>query len=79
MFEHDARYSDNPFYDNEAGRQHRRRNFDLCNGLDMIKLSIVIDQMVEDGLHPRVAELYKTQAGALLAQLRSENNRNFKV
>lgn len=57
---------------------HRKRNFDLCDGINMIKLSIVIDKMVEDGLHPRLAEIYNLQAGALLAALRSENNRNFK-
>lgn len=56
--------------------QHRRFNYELCEAIDTLKLGIVLDRMVEAGkLHPRLAELYRGQAGCLLALLRSENNR----
>ena len=63
--------------DDEAGRAHRQRNYELCDALDMIKLSVALDDMVEDGLHPQLAKIYKMQGAALLAALRSENNRTF--
>ena len=58
--------------------KHRKRNYDICTALDMIKLSIVLDEMVEDGMHPQLARIYKMQGSSLLAALRSENNRTFE-
>jgi hypothetical protein len=57
---------------------YKRFNFDLCRALDMTKLGIVLDQMVETGaIDKRMAELFHLQAGSLLALMLSENNRTF--
>jgi hypothetical protein len=58
-----------------VGLQYRKINFDLCTALDLTKLSIVLDKLVEAGMHPNQAKLYKTQADALLQLMCSENNR----
>lgn len=59
----------------EDGGRYRKINYDLCTAVDLTKLSIVLDKMVEAGMHPNQAVLYKTQASALLQLMRSENNR----
>lgn len=59
----------------QTGSQYRKINYDLCTALDLTKLSIVLDKMVEAGMHPNQAVLYKAQADALLQLMRSENNR----
>jgi hypothetical protein len=66
--------STNPGSDSDA---HRRRNFDICKGINMTSLGIVLDDMVEAGMPKELAEIYKLQAGSLLALLRTENNRIF--
>ena len=69
-----------PFSPESSGHpvddQHRRYNFDICRAIDMTKLGIVLDKMVEDGwMDSGMAKIYETQASALLAAIRAENNR----
>jgi hypothetical protein len=73
---HDTRFNEEPRpWKPAAQDQHRKINFDLCTAIDLTKVSIVLDKLVEAGMHPNLAKLYKVQADALLQQLRSENNR----
>lgn len=56
--------------------QHRRNQYDVCQGINMTKLSVALNKLVEQGTIKReLADLYKSQAGALLAVILSENNR----
>lgn len=56
--------------------QHRRNQYDVCQGLNMTRLNIALDKLVEQGTIPRaLANLYSAQAGTLLAVILSENNR----
>lgn len=59
----------------EEQQLHRKHNHKLCTALDMTKLGIELDSLVKDGLDKRLAEIFFTQAQALLAALLSENNR----
>lgn len=56
---------------------HRKRNYDICQGINLTSLSIVLDDMVAAGMPKELAEIYKLQAGSLLALIRTENNRIF--
>ena len=55
--------------------EHRRFNYELCTSLDLTKLHITIDKMIEAGLDEHLGYLYFMQAQTLLATLCSENNR----
>lgn len=60
----------------EGDTQHRQHNYELCQAIDLTKLGIILEKMVNDGkLHPQMATIYKIQGNALLAALLSENNR----
>lgn len=51
----------------------RQLQMDACRAINMISLKILLQKAVDEGrLHPRKAELYDMQAGALLAQLTSD-------
>lgn len=57
----------------------RARNYKLCTAIDMIKLGIVLQEMVDSGdLDERLANAYREQASGLLQVMRIENNRVFK-
>lgn len=57
---------------------HRSNNFELCRAIDMTKLTIVLQRMVDEGwLNKRDAELFDMQAGVLRAQLCTANNHAF--
>lgn len=56
--------------------RYRKYNFDICRAIDLTSLSIVLDCMVADGWCDKtMAGIYRKQAEALLAALRSENGR----
>lgn len=67
-----------PFYHGFGERSDmtnlgRNLHLDTCCALDMIRFAIALEKAVEAGrLHPRKAELYYSQAGALLAQVTSD-------
>lgn len=61
------------------GTDARRINYELCKAIDPMKISLVLKEMVEVGMEPQLAKIYETQANALLAALRSENNRLAKL
>lgn len=54
---------------------HRKINYKLCNAIDLTGISITTDEMIKSGMEPELAEIFKTQADALLAAMRTENNR----
>jgi hypothetical protein len=57
---------------------HRYFNYHLHEGVDLLKLGIVLEQMVEMGkMDPAVAETFEHMAAALLGALVNENNRAF--
>lgn len=53
----------------------RAFQYDICQALNMTSFGVVIDRLVAYGMNKRVGELYRAQAGALLAQVLSEKNR----
>ena len=56
--------------------RHRQINYDLCRkGINMLALYATLDSMVEAGMHPGMAQLFRDQADALLQHMRAENNR----
>lgn len=61
--------------DPEQDKAHRQRNFELCNALNIGRLGMVLEDMVASGMPKEQAEVYRTSAIALLALMRSENNR----
>ena len=59
---------------------YRKYNYDLCKAINLTKLGVILDKMVKSGkMNEDLAVIYKAQADALLAALRSENNRAFSV
>lgn len=54
---------------------YRKRNYDLCQGVNLTKLSCALNDMVEAGLPKEQAECFKASASALLQLMRTENNR----
>jgi hypothetical protein len=54
---------------------HREINYKICTAIDLTKVSIVINKMVQEGMEPELAEIFEAQAGVLVASLRTENNR----
>lgn len=60
------------------GDLHASRHMDLCRAIDMTKLNIVLDEMVEGGfLSQRQMDAFCAQAGGLLATMLAENHRSF--
>lgn len=60
----------------EPGETFKRFNYDLCRAIDMTSLGIVLEKMALAGwIDPREAEIFHTQAGSLLALMRTANNR----
>lgn len=57
------------------GSKHRELNYKICAAIDPIKMSIVLDELVKEGMEPAMAKIFKAQADGLLAAIRSENNR----
>ncbi len=57
--------------------EHRRRNYAICKGIDLITLGIALEDMVKAGMPKELAEIYRLQANTLLALIRTENNRIF--
>ena len=56
--------------------QHRHNCYELCQGINLTRLGVILEEMVnKDKLHPQLANIFKTQASALLASMLSENNR----
>lgn len=53
----------------------RQRHFDICRALNMTSMSIVLEEMVKQGLHPDLKNIYMIQCEALLKAIVSENNR----
>lgn len=73
---HDVRFTDKISCQGKpADDTHRKINFELCRALDMTKMGIVLDAMVEAGVNKQLAEIYRANASTLLALLRTENNR----
>jgi hypothetical protein len=54
---------------------HREINYKICTAIDLTKVDIVIRKLVEEGMEPGMAEIFRTQADVLVASLRTENNR----
>lgn len=53
-----------------------RRNFNLCDAIDLNKLRVVLDELVQNaGMHPGIAAIFFAQADALRQHLRAENCR----
>lgn len=60
------------------GEMHARRNFKLCNSIDMIGLGIVLEDMVRTGhISQRQADAFEASARGLLATMLTENDRSF--
>lgn len=57
------------------GDRHRELNYKICMAIDLLKIGIVLDEMVAEGMEPEFVEIFKAQADGLLAAMRSENNR----
>jgi hypothetical protein len=58
------------------GKDRRHFTYELCRSIDITHLGVTLDEMVKAGrMDAHLAELYRTQASALLATLLSENNR----
>ena len=57
------------------GDRHRELNYKICTVIDLLKITIVLDEMVKDGMEPNLAKIFKAQSDSLLAALLSENNR----
>lgn len=61
----------------EPGESYQKRNYDLCQGINLTTLSCALADMVEAGLPKEQAECFKAGAYALLQLMRTENNRLF--
>lgn len=55
--------------------RHRELNYKICTAVDLTKMTIVLSEMVKDGMEPELAEIFKAQSYVLLASIQSENNR----
>ncbi len=63
----------NKFQVNEL---YRRRNYDICMAVDLIKLGIVLEEMVtSEDLSQKKADSFKTIAQGLLQLIRQENDK----
>jgi hypothetical protein len=79
-FQHDAYRPDTVKLGKQRDDQYRQFHYDLCQGINMTRVSIALGQMVEAGvLDKRMAELFHMQAASLLALMTSENNRAFQA
>lgn len=55
--------------------RHSLLTYDICHAVDTLAMSGILERMVEDGMHPNTASIFKTQADLLRAMLLTENNR----
>lgn len=79
-FQHDAFRPDLMTLGSPFDDRYRKFHYDLCQGINMTRVSIALGQMVEAGvMDKRVAELLHLQAASLLAMMTTENNRSFAV
>lgn len=77
-FQHDAFRPEEMTLGKPFDDRHRKFHYDLCQGINMTRVSIALGQMVEAGvMDKRVAELLHLQAASLLAMMTTENNRSF--
>lgn len=53
----------------------RRRNFDLCQAVNLTRLGIVLDALIAAGMPAEQAKCFKASADSLLALMRTENHR----
>lgn len=59
-------------------RLHASLNYQLCAALDQIRLGIVLDKMVAEGvIHANVATTFRHQASALLTAICNANDQAF--
>lgn len=70
-----GRYRKEDKWNGDQSNNSRRFQYDICDALNMTKLSVTRGKLVSIGMDPRIAELYHMQASALLAQLTSEKDR----
>lgn len=78
QYHHPARFHDTTCIGREPDDTYRRLHYDLHQALDMTRMGIVLQKAVEAGmLNKRMAELYHTQAGSLLAVMASDLDRGF--
>lgn len=54
---------------------YAQRNFKICRAVDLLKVGIVLDDMIEAGLPRNQARAFKQAAESLLALMQTENNR----
>lgn len=76
----DTHFTDQPvMMGREPGESYLRRNMALCRAVDLTKLSIALDDLIEAGLPAHQAECFRANAEALLQLMRTENNRLYAV
>lgn len=62
----------------EESNLHREFNYKIHTAIDLLKLGIVLERMVEAGrLSPEMASTFEHQASGLLAAVTNENHRAF--
>lgn len=65
-------------FDPEADRLHRKLNYDLHQGIDLIKLGIVLEDMQKNGvMTAEEAKTYNLLASSVLTAIRNHNNKHF--
>jgi hypothetical protein len=57
---------------------YRSINYRICTSIDLCKLGVVLDDMVDQGLLDKIeARSFSVQAAALLSTIRQANDRAF--
>lgn len=78
QYHHPARFHDTTCMRREPDDTYSGLHFDLCQALNMTRMSIVLQKAVDaEMLNKRMAELYHMQAGSLLAVMASDLDRGF--
>lgn len=54
---------------------YARRNYDICQAVNLLKVGIVLDALVAAGMPKEQADCFDASARALLQLMRTENNR----
>lgn len=71
-----ARFTDRICGGKPSDASMRRDNYELCQAIDTLSLSVILERMVkEQGLSEQMANIFHAQAASLRAALLTENHR----